>query len=92
MAHCKYLEEGSALPWSAQSWKINGDVNWVTYSQEEVCHQKSRRLTVFPDRFYPQERSQMCRVSFCVSTFVDIVVFDFCSFSTTFDYGYDNLS
>ncbi|XP_064113370.1 uncharacterized protein LOC135220010 isoform X2 [Macrobrachium nipponense] len=62
IANCTYAEEGDALPWSGQSWKIDGDVRWVTYSQKDICNKKTRSLVFFPDRFPLKSAQHLCHI------------------------------
>ncbi|XP_068220245.1 uncharacterized protein [Palaemon carinicauda] len=62
MANCKYFEEGDALPWSNQSWKIHGDIRWITYARKDICNEKTRRITFFPDRFDLTSARKICHV------------------------------
>ncbi|XP_064113366.1 uncharacterized protein LOC135220009 isoform X1 [Macrobrachium nipponense] len=62
MSECTHQEEGDALPWTHQSWKISGDVTWVTYKQKEICNQSKRRLVIFPDRFTIGRAMQVCKI------------------------------
>ncbi|XP_066980309.1 uncharacterized protein [Macrobrachium rosenbergii] len=62
MADCTQHEEGAALSWTHQSWKISGDVTWVTYKQNEICNQSKRRIVIFPDQFTLAGAMHICQV------------------------------
>ncbi|XP_068220335.1 uncharacterized protein [Palaemon carinicauda] len=62
MAECSDLDEGNALPWTEKSWKISGDVTWVTYKQDDICSNSKRRLAVFPDHFTLARAIHICEV------------------------------
>ncbi|XP_066980291.1 uncharacterized protein [Macrobrachium rosenbergii] len=62
MSECTHHEEGDALPWTHESWKISGDVTWVTYKHNEICNQSKRRIVIFPDRFTLAGAMHVCQV------------------------------
>ncbi|XP_042218730.1 uncharacterized protein LOC121863881 [Homarus americanus] len=62
VAACDNLQEGEAMAWSLQQWKLNGDVRWRVRSLSEVCDTSTRMLVIFPDRFTLTAAIHFCQV------------------------------
>ncbi|KAK7073105.1 hypothetical protein SK128_019623 [Halocaridina rubra] len=61
LSACEDIQQGNALAWSPQSWKLNGEVKWMTLQRSSVCNRSTRSITLFPDRFPLKEALKLCQ-------------------------------
>ncbi|XP_071544757.1 uncharacterized protein [Panulirus ornatus] len=61
-AACRDLQEGDALRWSTQRWRLSGEVRWRVRPKEEVCDTSTRTITIFLDRFTLPAAINLCQV------------------------------
>ncbi|KAK4320578.1 hypothetical protein Pmani_008582 [Petrolisthes manimaculis] len=62
MAACESVEEGDALGWREQEWRLEGEVTTQYHPYHTFCKSSGRSFTFFPNRFSLIKALHLCQV------------------------------